>query len=262
MKFFKFVLGMSLLAGLTACNPDSNKATQATGAAETSGPAVEETVSDAAADLIAGKANATPVKKAWSANIIKTEKGYQVGNPQAKTTLVEYGARTCPACASFHKQAKEDLLKNYVNTGKVKYEYRNYMIHGLPDIAATLAAECAGPDKFFPILDEMYARQKVSMETLQKETNKARADLKKKDVMQVVAWIGEKAGYIEILKMNGVAEDKVRQCLLNKDRAQQLVNMTKAAQDVKGTPAFYLDGTALSDYQWADIKKKIDDKTK
>lgn len=269
LSYIKIALGAGMLAALGACNWE-NKASDESAVVGEPSPAADEIVSDAAADLLASDAKDAGAKespasenKTWSANVVKTTDGYQVGNPQAKVTLVEYGARTCPACARFHSEAKQDLLKNYVDTGKVKYEYRNFMIHGLPDIAATLAAECAEPEKFLPILDEMYARQKVTMATLEKETDKARDELKKKnDVMFVVEWIGEKAGYIEILKKNGVPEAKVRQCLTNKARAQELVDLTKKAKDVKGTPAFYLDGSPMTDYQWADIKKKIDLKIK
>ena len=81
-----------------------------------------------------------------------------MGNPAAKVKLVEYGSLTCGHCATFAKAGMAPLVGTYVRSGKVSYEYRNFVLNGL-DVAATLVARCGGPGRFFPVADTLYATQ-------------------------------------------------------------------------------------------------------
>ena len=111
-----------------------------------------------AAAALAPQADAAPARKAaapaavdWSKRVAATpEGGFVMGNPAAKVKVVEYGSLTCPHCAAFSNSAKAGLAAR-VRTGKVSFEFRNYVLNGI-DVAATLVARCGGTARFFPAL--------------------------------------------------------------------------------------------------------------
>ena len=96
-------------------------------------------------------ANARPAARDWSHTVVATaEGGFRMGNPAAKVKLVEYGSLTCGHCANFARAGVASLVGTYVRSGKVSYEYRNFILNGL-DVAASLVARCGGASRFFPI---------------------------------------------------------------------------------------------------------------
>ena len=50
-----------------------------------------------------------------------------MGNPNAKVKLVEFGSLTCPHCAEFEEEGGKALIENYVKTGQVSWEFRNFV---------------------------------------------------------------------------------------------------------------------------------------
>ena len=82
----------------------------------------------------------------WGETVtVSEEDGYVLGNPDAPIKLVEYGSLTCPACAAFSAEASEPLLNDYVNSGRVSFEFRSFMIHGIADLVLTRMLECGAP---------------------------------------------------------------------------------------------------------------------
>ena len=53
--------------------------------------------------------------------------GFVMGNPNAKVKLIEYGSLTCPHCREFDEKGVQPLIANYVKTGQVSWEFRNYV---------------------------------------------------------------------------------------------------------------------------------------
>ncbi len=114
---------------------------------------------------VGGPAMAVPTKATtkvatdWSKTVAATpEGGIIMGNPKAKLTLVEYGSLTCSHCKHFADTGVKSLIGNYVKTGKVRYEFRSYLLNAY-DVAATLLARCNGATGFFPMADTMFATQ-------------------------------------------------------------------------------------------------------
>ena len=81
-----------------------------------------------------------------------------IGNPDAKVTVIEYASYTCPHCASFHASTFKDLKREYIDTNKINFVYREVYFdrYGL---WASMIARCAGPDKFFGMTDLMFKTQ-------------------------------------------------------------------------------------------------------
>jgi protein-disulfide isomerase len=106
------------------------------------------------------KAAAAPAGQDWTQTVSQTpEGGYVAGNPNATLKLVEYGSRLCPTCGAFANTGMRPLMDNYVKTGKVSYEFREFLVHGAPDFPPALLGRCGGTQPFFPLLEEMMAAQ-------------------------------------------------------------------------------------------------------
>ena len=72
-----------------------------------------------------------------------------LGNPNAPITLVEFGDYQCHYCNVFFESIEEDIIKNYVETGKVKIIFKDYNIIGPDSVKASLGAHCAKEQGLF-----------------------------------------------------------------------------------------------------------------
>ena len=82
-----------------------------------------------------------------------------LGKDDAAVTIVEYASMTCPHCANFHETTYPELKKRYIDTGKVRFIFREFPLDPLAAGAAMLA-RCADKDKFFPLLETLFQRQR------------------------------------------------------------------------------------------------------
>jgi protein-disulfide isomerase len=69
--------------------------------------------------------------------------GRAMGNADAPVTLVEYGDFQCPGCGQFARSIESDIVENYVKTGQVVFEYRDFAFLGDESLDAAEAARCA-----------------------------------------------------------------------------------------------------------------------
>ena len=86
------------------------------------------------------------------------------GNPDATVTIVEFSDFQCPFCKRFHETTLPLIQKNYIDTGKVKFVYRDFPIQSLhPNgaVPAALASECADEQgMFWEYHDKLFQNQK------------------------------------------------------------------------------------------------------
>jgi protein-disulfide isomerase len=81
-----------------------------------------------------------------------------MGSENAPVTIIEYASMTCPHCAAFAATTFPKLKEKYIDTGKVKYIMREYPLDGLA-AAAFMLARCGGPDKYYPLIETLFAQQ-------------------------------------------------------------------------------------------------------
>jgi protein-disulfide isomerase len=81
-----------------------------------------------------------------------------LGDPKAPVTLIEYASFTCPHCAHFATQILPEVKKKWIDTGKVKLIYRDFPLDQTAVKAAQLA-ECSGNDRYFAVVDMIFATQ-------------------------------------------------------------------------------------------------------
>ena len=81
-----------------------------------------------------------------------------VGDENAQITVIEYASLGCSHCADFHMSTYQDIKKNYIDTGKVKFIYRDFPL-GTPALAASMIARCSGSAKYFGMIDIFFRGQ-------------------------------------------------------------------------------------------------------
>jgi protein-disulfide isomerase len=98
------------------------------------------------------------------AAVVAAEPGDMVlGSARAPITVIEYASVGCPHCALWANEVFPAFRKKYIDTGKVRFVFRE-MLTGDPTLAAAgfLTARCAGPTKYFQVVDDIFAAQKAA----------------------------------------------------------------------------------------------------
>jgi protein-disulfide isomerase len=83
-----------------------------------------------------------------------------LGNPKAKVEIIEYASVACPHCAHFNETVLTPFRAKWVDTGKVHFALKE-MLTASPTVAMAgfLIARCAGPTKYFKVVDDIYRSQ-------------------------------------------------------------------------------------------------------
>lgn len=196
-----------------------------------------------------GAANGDGGKAAGAASsgaaVAGTELGHFKGSPDAPLTLIEYASPTCPACKYFHEAILPTLQEKYISTGKLKYVLREYPLHGNVDIASFVLARCAGPDKFFDVVNDLFASQEGVVQAAQ---------------------IGALSATLKTIgKRHGIETDEQFDACMKDPKLREdmsKVYQTAEKYNVGGTPTFVLDGKVRNfegDYRSAEgFSRQID----
>jgi protein-disulfide isomerase len=205
---------------------------------------------------VAAKAPAkAPVAHDWTKTVVATpEGGFRMGNPAAPVKLVEYGSLACPHCRHFEETGYKPLLA-YVRSGRVNYEFRNLLING-PDMSISLLAHCAGPAKFFPMSELVYATQEQWQKKIE-EMDESSLD-KLTDQQRIIRY-AEVGGMAQIAGRFGVTPARAKQCLADPKGLERLINMTKTAMDngIGHTPTFLINGKVADASTWETLEPLI-----
>lgn len=213
--------------------------------------------SDPAASVAAVTA---PAGKKWTEVVEKVDLGYRMGNPDAPIKLVEYGARSCPGCAAFANNATRTLEDKYVASGKVSYEFHDFLVHGVMDLPGAMLGTCVGDATFFPLLEAMYQNQNDYLDRAQKLSAAQQEQMKTASPTASVTMLAEAGGMIDFVKQRGIPEAKARECLGDMKRLEALAKESeKLSSDgrVTGTPTFYLNGKRVEAGDWAGVEAAL-----
>ena len=162
-----------------------------------------------------------------------------VGDEGAPVTVVEYASFTCPHCRRFAEDVYPTIKAEYVDTGKVRFVYREVFFdrYGL---WAAMVARCAGTDRYMAVADMIFAKQS---EWTQGEPAEVADNLRR---------LGLSAG---------LTKEELDACLSDGATAEALVaNYEKnaAADDIRATPSFVVNGEPMSNMGLDEMRKRLD----
>jgi protein-disulfide isomerase len=143
-----------------------------------------------------------------------------MGSPTAPVTMIEYASMTCPHCAHFAAETFPKLKEKYIDTGKVKYIMREYPLDGLA-AAGFMLARCGGPDKYYPLIETLFAEQRKWAV---------------RDSLPPLLAIAKQAGF---------SEQSFKECINNKELLDKIDQVRKRGQQkfkVEATPTFFING--------------------
>lgn len=147
------------------------------------------------------------------------------GSEDAAVTLVEYASVACGACANWHNSVYPELKKKYVDTGKIRYVFREY-VTGVPEYADAgfMIALCAKEENYFKNIAFQFKNQS--------QIFKMGSEGKARDA------------YVGLAKSSGLSEEEFIGCMQNQELRDQYRATMQTGVDlgVTGTPAFFING--------------------
>ncbi len=165
-----------------------------------------------------------------------------LGAIDAPITMVEYASYTCPHCADFHEQVYKQLKTDYIDTGKVKFIFREVYFDRF-GLWASMVARCGGKERFFGITDLLMSTQS--------EWSRAGDPVAIADALR-------KTG-----RLAGLEDAQLQACLQDEDEAKALIARYQenvATDDVTGTPTIFIDGEKHPNMSYVDLRGVLDAK--
>jgi protein-disulfide isomerase len=142
----------------------------------------------------------------------------ELGNKDAKVTVIEYASASCPHCAAFYNDVFPTVQKNYIDTGKIRFIFREFP-HNDPALGAFMLARCAPKEKYFPLVDVFFKTQQT--------------------------WVPNPLkGLTDIALQAGFTQESFNACIQNKDVAKGIMEVRDGADKfgVTGIPTFFING--------------------
>lgn len=171
------------------------------------------------------------------------------GSVDAPVTVIEFASMTCPHCAHFQKETYPLLKRDFVDTGKIRFIFREFPLDSYA-VDASILARCTGAENYFKVLTKLFAEQPQWMPAPGPISEVSRK-----------ATQGRLANYGEDF---GVDETKYQACLNNKPLKDHLANRMDEARNryqVNGTPAIVVNGKLTSSPSYAEVAKAINEAT-
>jgi protein-disulfide isomerase len=160
-----------------------------------------------------------------------------MGADNAPVTIVEYASMTCPHCAQFQAKTFPKLKERYIDTGKVRFIFREFPLDPLA-AGASMLARCADKEKFYPLIETLFQQQtKWAVE---------------KPIPQLMA----------IAKQAGMSEQTFNACLSDQKMLDAMQAEQKRATEkfgVNSTPTLFVNGKKhVGGVSIEDMAKAID----
>lgn len=148
---------------------------------------------------------------------------FVIGADNAAVTIIEYASLTCPHCARFHTDVMPRIKSDYVETGKVRFIYRDFPLDRVAMNAAMLA-RCNGPERFMTFLDAFFGQQQTWL-----------------------AGSGEQAmaGLRRLARTGGMSEPAIDACLANVEIQNAVLSQSMTGERehrVQSTPTLVVNG--------------------
>lgn len=179
-----------------------------------------------------GAADSSNAQTSGSGEIALTD--IALGADNAPITMVEYASWTCPACLQFHSDVIPMLKSDYIEAGHVKFVFREFpTAPANVSVAGFAIARCAGEDRYYDVIDDLFAAQS--------------------NILNLLRSGGDIAGALRTLASSyGITGEGFDDCLSNQDITYAISEsvMKGDSQGVNSTPTVFLNGEKLQGYDW------------
>ena len=162
-----------------------------------------------------------------------------LGPANASVTITEYASMTCPHCAAFNAEVFPKIKSEFIDTGKIRYVFREFPLD-IKAAAGSMLARCIAKDdsgKYFAVIYMLFKQQ---------------ADWVMKNTTETLTRIGKQAG------LSGQAVDD---CLKDQTLLDKIVADQKFANEVlkvNSTPTFFLNGEMIKgETSFEEFDKRI-----
>tara|TARA_B100000575_G_scaffold170741_1_gene136680 strand:+ start:1023 stop:1634 length:612 start_codon:yes stop_codon:yes gene_type:complete len=155
------------------------------------------------------------------------ENDFVIGSPDAPVTIFEYASMSCSHCADFHNDTLEDLKNEYIDTGKVRFIFRDFPFN-YPALAGSMMMRCVPNDVRYDYMNALYKLQK---NWVFRDQSKTRSELYK------------------IMQSGGMQQNEFDACLSDINLENDLLEGVMNAQrefNIRSTPSFIINGTLYS----------------
>jgi protein-disulfide isomerase len=149
-----------------------------------------------------------------------------LGSADAPNTIVEYASMTCPHCAQFETVVFPELKTKYIDTGKVRFIFREFPLDGLA-ARASLLARCAGPDRYFPMIEALFQTQQNWV-------------VQGPEAMEKLLQFARQAGF---------SKESFDKCMADKELFNKIVEIRTTGYEkfgIDSTPSFFINGKRMS----------------
>ncbi len=143
-----------------------------------------------------------------------------LGDPDAPVEIIEYASLTCPHCANFHAVIYPEIKEKYIDTGKVRFIFRNFVLNQV-DLSASMVVRCGGEDRFYGLTELVYSRQQ---------------ELVGQDPIAALS---------SIVRRAGMSRADVEACLQDTELQKAIITARNEGSDkytVNATPTFIING--------------------
>jgi protein-disulfide isomerase len=150
-----------------------------------------------------------------------------MGPADAKVTIVEYASMTCGHCAAFHNKVFPELKTKYVDTGKVRFVFREFPLEDFA-AAASMLARCSGGEKTYPLIAILFSKQ---------------------EQWAFVPASARVSKLFEIAKQAGFTQESFDKCLTDQKLLEQVNAVRDRGSDkfgVQSTPTFFINGKKMA----------------
>ena len=178
---------------------------------------------------------------AQAASVLEVkEDDFIIGDKSAPITVIEYSSLSCNHCANFHLNTLPQLIKEYVDTGKIKIVFRDFPLN-YPALMGSMVLQCIDSNIRYDYLSLLYI--------LQSKWVKPEPEIAQKEVFKIV-------------QASGMTKDQFESCLNNEDQRKKILRGLVNAQNeftIGTTPSFLINGTLLEgNKSMKDFKKILD----
>jgi len=162
-----------------------------------------------------------------------------LGPANAAVTITEFASMTCPHCAAFNEAVFPKIKSQYLDSGKVRYVFREFPLD-IKAAAGSMLARCIAKDdagRYFAVIDMLFKQQN---------------DWVGKNTTETLTRIGKQAG----LSQQAVESCLKDQALLDKIAADQ--KFASEVLKVDSTPTFFINGEKIKgETSFEEFDKKI-----